>query len=557
MHFTGKISRARRLCSFIHHNQIILSRILLAVGSQARNGFGDNLLIRGPPTAKTRTGLLLGSLYDHSPVTRRPCRNKHYIFRQRVAMDEPSATVEVPRTSDIPFFSSLHGRQRRAQRGIDRRDLQAAVKHGKRERAKRDPRTGDQRWRYTYKNVVYITDSTSTREITSWVSSTQLLLPCAELTLKQIGEHQAAKERLRKHPSASTSHTVIVVDQSGSMRTSDVSNFPNRSRAVFGMLALEFVAKQRVSGEMTDTDVVSLVLMQDYATIALEREPMGLVLYNQLVGLYDAATPQRNGNFLPALDEAKRLLIRHTHGGCALSLLFLSDGRPSDYTAYLGAGNYREAARIITSHVHALAKVFEHQLSVSTIGFGGPGQDFSVLEAMAEAARDGGAQGEFHRPSLSSEGLGSAIADSISSLTATKLSLTTLVSEGKQPRALRQVEREAAGSHWGHAPTTMQTGDGWVVYTEGVERFEFSQKADRFRGNPWIAVDLASEQANGIAIRSKALGEGAERLVFGLQVCYKKNTSYILSHGKHSNPPTFDTRLLLYAVGMRSSQWQK
>lgn len=37
-------------------------------------------------------------------------------------------------TSDMPFESSLHGRERRAQRDVTKRDLQAALKYGTKER---------------------------------------------------------------------------------------------------------------------------------------------------------------------------------------------------------------------------------------------------------------------------------------------------------------------------------------------------------------------------------------------------------------------------------------
>lgn len=376
-------------------------------------------------------------------------------------MEEPSsASSAIPATSEIPFFSSLHGRQRRAERDIDVRDLKAAVKYGVKHPAERDPRTGQRRWRYTYADVVYITDSTSKREITSWVSP--IGVPSAKLTLREIGEHERAKERLEDDPSLCTSHTVIVVDQSGSMRKTDVADFYDRSRAVFGMLALDFVAKPRLSGERTDADVVSLVLMRDAASIAIEREPMGLVLYNQLVHLHDTAYPQYNGNFLPALDLAEQLLYSHPHSECGLSLLFFSDGRPSDHTAYLGAGNCQEAAEKITDRVRALAETFGEQLTVTTLGFASPEEDFTVLENMAEAARGGGAQGQFIRPELSSRGLGTAIADSVSSLTATRLRLTTLA-EDKQRRETRHVEREAAGTQWNHALSTAKTAAGYVV----------------------------------------------------------------------------------------------
>ncbi|CAM9413078.1 unnamed protein product, partial [Ectocarpus sp. 12 AP-2014] len=412
-------------------------------------------------------------------------------------------------TCEVPFFSSLHGRERRALRGITRIDLQSAVKYGKKDTASPNHATGARRWKYTHANIVYITDETSTLEITCYVKPNYV--PRANLTPDHVRDHETAKNRLKTDPSLCTSHTVIVVDQSGSMNLCDVTDFRTRSMAVFGTLALDFVGKQRLSGEATDRDAVSLVLMRDSAEVVFEREPMGLVLYNKFVGLHDQSRPRSHGMFLPALNEAERLLKSQVHGGCALSLMFLSDGRPSDQGS--------SPMHVIADRVRSLAEVFGQQLSVTTLGFGNKRQDFSVLEAMAGAAQDVGAQGEFHRPELTAEGLGTAIAGTISSLAHTRSRLTTLAVNDVRPRELRQVEREAAGSEWGHAPTALQTGDGWIVYKDDLQRYEFSYKGIRYSRFPWVRVDHFSPEATAIAIRKKALGEGSERLVFGLQVC--------------------------------------
>lgn len=378
------------------------------------------------------------------------------------------------------------------------------------------------RWKYTWAGIVYITNASSTTEVTSYAEP--LGIPRAKLTPDDLAEHAAAKEKLEQDPSLCTSHTVIVVDQSGSMRTSDVFDFKNRSQAVFGMLALDFVAKQRLSGEVSATDVVSVVLMHDYAEVAFEREPMGLALYNTFLDLHDNGTPKSHGNFLPALALAESLLKRQSHGGCALALLFLSDGKPSDQTeAYYSMGQCRE--KIIARQVTALSEMFGEQLSVSTLGFANRDQDFSVLEKMAKAAQDAGANGEFHRPELSSDGLGTAIARTASLLTATRTRLTTLALHGGQPRMLRRVEREAISGWWDFPPSrddaeqTTGGGDsGWRLQTVNVERFRLSRFRKYKNTSPWIRQFFNSDQADCIAIRRKSLGEGAERMVFGLQV---------------------------------------
>lgn len=418
----------------------------------------------------------------------------------------------IPRTiSEVPFFSSLHGRERRALRGIDRSDLQAAVLHGTKEPGWPHPATGATRWVYRYGGIVYVTDESSTREITSYAEPIDI--PRADLTQEQILDHEASKDRLRANPSLCTSHTVIVVDQSASMKTCDIFDFRNRSMAVFGMLALNFVATQRLSGEATDTDVVSLVLMRDVGEVVFEREPMGIVLYNRFVDLHDESTPRSHGNYLPALDTVEDVIKNGAHSWCALSLLFLSDGRPSDHsTSFADGSSYDDVVDLITDRVIDLAGLYGQQLSVSTMGFASRDQDFAVLEAMAGAARDAGAQGEFHRPGLSSEGLGTAIARSVSSLTATRQRLTSLAQQGGQRRERRQVGREAACS---------ESPEGWTEFsghTGCVTRYEYSSDAKRDYDNPWVAVNLLSENADGFAIRVRASGEGAERLVFGLRV---------------------------------------
>ena len=82
----------------------------------------------------------------------------------------PAATAppqDMP-TSSISLVSHLHGRSRRGQRGISKRELQEAVKYGVKEYD--NGREGQVRWRYTtpYNGVVYITDESSRQEITSW-----------------------------------------------------------------------------------------------------------------------------------------------------------------------------------------------------------------------------------------------------------------------------------------------------------------------------------------------------------------------------------------------------
>ena len=118
-------------------------------------------------------------------------------------------------TSDVPFLSSVHGRQRREERDIDQHDLRAAVLHGKKEDASRVVRgRRRQRWKYTFANIVYITDEASTTEVTSWVEPVRV--DPVPVSPTMLIAHEAACKMVCETPQAWTSHTVLVIDQSGS-----------------------------------------------------------------------------------------------------------------------------------------------------------------------------------------------------------------------------------------------------------------------------------------------------------------------------------------------------
>lgn len=417
-------------------------------------------------------------------------------------------------TSEAQFFSFLLERERRDLRGIDRRDFQAAIKYGKKEPGWPHPVTKAPRWKYTWADIVYITDESSTREVTSYAEPIDI--PRPNLKYDDVADHVAVKTRLAEDPSLCTSHTVIVVDQSASMKNSDVFDFKDRSKAVFGMLALHFVAQQRFRGEAIATDVVSLVLMRDEADVIFERVPMGLVLYDRFVKLYESSVPRSHGNFVPALDKAEDLLKGHYHSGCALSLLFLSDGKPSDQCARRWTSE-SELGDIIQDRMHRLASEFGEQLSVSTLGFAKPEQDFSVLEVMARAAN-----GQFHRPELSSYGLETALSQAISSIATIKRKLTSSVEHGHQVGRLRDVEHNAAGNCYRHrllhTPSVPNGGDcGWKVHHD-VKRHKFITHHECQDSNRWMHMESFSQVPEYSSVRTKCLRERAEHVSFEIQV---------------------------------------
>jgi hypothetical protein len=61
---------------------------------------------------------------------------------------------------------------------------------------------------------------------------------------------------------------VVVVDQSGSMRKTDLSGGATRSDAVWLTLAVDLVANKLAAGESKSSDVVSVVSMRDNRPLA-------------------------------------------------------------------------------------------------------------------------------------------------------------------------------------------------------------------------------------------------------------------------------------------------
>ena len=417
-------------------------------------------------------------------------------------------------TSLLSILSTAHGRKRRTERLIGKRDLQAALKHGVKEFAGSDPTTGRPRWKYTFADIVYITDETSTVEITCY--PVNIFLEREQITKDMQTRHEHACQLISNDPSSWTSHTVLVIDQSGSMRTSDVQHSANRSEAVFNSLSLEFIAERLDIGDATDTDVVSVVLMSDTATIVLEERPTDWLLYNELLQLRHRS-PRSHGHYGPALDAAEELLCRNARGQCALVLMFLSDGQPSDhmqpgiqFPSRKGGRSHTEVHIEFTQRkIAAIASRFGRRLAVSTIGFGGISQDFSVLCEMADMAEEYGCRGSFQKPDLAKAALGKAISWLSTSLTATKIEMTAI--GGSCLRTVRDVRREvhgAADEEW--------ISDKWYVYNKMHEAQMdggLSHKCEwSIQVNEWVPKQFP-ETLRGVAMRKEIFGEGAERMV--------------------------------------------
>ena len=438
---------------------------------------------------------------------------------------------DVRRTSSISILSSTHGRMRRAQRAIEKRDLQAALKHGIKEPGFPCPRTGARRWRHTFAGVVFITDELN-REITSWpVPGSGLDVEPVSITPGMRQAHDKACREIKTHPSSWTSYTVVVVDQSGSMRRTDVAGGVTRSDAVWLTLATEFVAANLENKSMASTDVMSIVGMNASCAVLVDEEPIDWILYNKIIGLLRSAEPLAEGNYLPAFAEAERLLSSITHGSCALSLLFLSDGKPSDHfhrsdheigltkveRIALSKNHSKKMDLLLGPHIDNLFSRFGRRLTVHTVGFAAPTEDFSVLRSVADRSAAFGCPGKFRLPDLTAESLGLAISSVASSLTAAKSELTSVGTTSQQ--TVRDVRREPKGAPdefrvdpttwWYYDSHSIESKRRWSEYRQREKRDDGSTRY--FNKGAWEHLELPRD--TGVAQKKIYFGEGAERLV--------------------------------------------
>ena len=96
-------------------------------------------------------------------------------------------------------------------------------------------------------------------------------------------------------------------------------------------------------------------------------------------------------NYLPALQKARELLELGSHGACAISMFFFSDGRSTDHKklGITAEESYKQMNEVITS----MASYSGESLTVSMVGLGDVHDQFLPLKEMANAASTAGAKG--------------------------------------------------------------------------------------------------------------------------------------------------------------------
>jgi len=152
--------------------------------------------------------------------------------------------------------------------------------------------------------------------VTSWAHACWgLNVDKVPITSETLNDHHQAVRNSVNHEMWN-SHTVAVVDQSGSMRKIDAENGVTRSDLVWICLAVDFVGKRLRTGEATSQDYFSLVELGPTGKCLIKEHPLNWILYNRIVDLLRTHHPFGNGNHLSAIECAKRMLLSNKKGKC-------------------------------------------------------------------------------------------------------------------------------------------------------------------------------------------------------------------------------------------------
>jgi hypothetical protein len=319
------------------------------------------------------------------------------------------------------------------------------------------------------------------------------------------------------------------------MASHDINLHRDRQTAAYTVTALEFVAEQLFNATATNSDVVSLVEFSDKARVVFTREPVSWVLFNKLLERRDrrdfrareAAKQMEiyrcDSNYLPALEEADTLLAIGNHDSCALSLLFLSDGAPSD-AREMGLTTPGAERRMRRRIAEIAEKFGKQKLNITMVGFGNKLQDFSALKSMAEAAKDapGDTSAEFLYCDKMANSMGSAITSLVTSLTASRTALMEAgATRGRTNRNIASETESRLSNDWKyyaiHTHKVFDPCQRMFVHYPGLP-------PGSLRDNNWAEAKLLQKKPpQFLAINTMTCGEGAERLAFRCRLSSEKS----------------------------------
>ncbi len=267
-------------------------------------------------------------------------------------------------------------------------------------------------------------------------------------------------------------HSIIIIDQSGSMKTcSDVNCFCSRSDALYGTLALDYIAKQLYQmGDEVSVDAVTIIEMKDEGTLFVNKEPLDWILFNKVLDRISTARPKSHGNYVNSLALVENI-INHE---CALfsklypddmpdfMLVLISDGKPSDSLPEFTVTE--QGINIVTR----IARTLTSKLTFIGMGVGASGSDFEQLQVLVDTGIECGAKGQFNHVGLNPATLSATFSLIATSMTMTRNDIcsTTGAKDNKTEKRYIMKQKESDGES-GLAPFQRETNS--------VRRHVFSQ----------------------------------------------------------------------------------
>ncbi|KAL7573926.1 hypothetical protein ACA910_001938 [Epithemia clementina (nom. ined.)] len=300
------------------------------------------------------------------------------------------------------------------------------------------------------------------------------------------------------------------------MRQNDVSGSPTRLKAVWKTIALDFIAHRLISGNAGPYDLVSIVTFGESAKIIVETAPTSWTVYNKVFEMYagkgfPVVEPKGHGYYICGLKAAENILTQNKCASCALALVFISDGRPSDFVKSGDVLNNE-----IMATVESLGQVFGRRLAFTTVAIGSNDKrdDFETLQAMVNAAEKYGVHASFELPSMSSAALGDVLTKTATTLTNLQTEMANLLTS--KQLYVRDVVREPRKRANEENVIIVSKSDYHLYPIKFCSRYVYSEWHDkeRRRHDSWDRVPPQNPATQSVAIHKYAFGEGAERFAF-------------------------------------------
>lgn len=386
----------------------------------------------------------------------------------------------------------VHDEQRRRERNLGERDFTTAIKLGDKEVHKN--KRGVVRIKYTYKDVVYITNETSTREVMSY--DIEMPLPKVEIPAR----HELQIQEAKKRPNI-VAHIILVVDQSGSMNCRDAHGHRSRSRAVYYTIANEIIAASLLQLPICHSMAVTLIEMREESLINpdVNMEPISWMLYNKFVSLAEEPlSAKSHGYYQPAMNLVNDIIFKSKEG-VSLMFFILSDGRPSDGMDYK----------------HRLTPIFHYfrnRLTFGAFGFGCTKDNFEILKYLHVLAVSCGVK-SFFQKGLDSKALRQNLTLLMTSLSTIMTSLSSLRATNNKKETREGLVHDFSLNNIDPQLSLMYSNE-WDTYfsqTDKVSRMKHTRDDDQFL--ELTPARWSHGSACGIAIRKTYFGIGAERAV--------------------------------------------